>query len=105
MNLTYDDEELKEICHDPRHATRKLGKKNANKLHAKIALLDASKNLRDLIRFDPKAHWLQGARKWDFSIPLTDGISLVLTAINRAADREHSKHEEMKVKSIEDYHK
>lgn len=104
MTITYRTQEMKEACHDLRVATRLYGKQIAKKLHRKVALLDAAKDLADLMRFDNNAHWLQGNRNWDFSIPLASGYSLVLRPVHRDT-RAPQSHEAMLIITVEDYHR
>jgi plasmid maintenance system killer protein len=102
MKLHYNDN-MKEACHDLHVAKSSYGKQIANKLHRKVALLNAADTLREFMAFDNHAHWLQGNRQWDFSVPLANGNSLILQPIhlNSRAPQEHN---EMKVIKIEDYH-
>lgn len=102
MKLNYNDE-IKEACHDLYVATRLYGKQLAKKLHRKIALLNAAESLSEFMSFDNKAHWLQGKRQWDFSIPLANGYSLILQPVYRES-RAPQEHTEMNVLKIEDYH-
>jgi toxin HigB-1 len=104
MNLTYQTEEMREACHDLQVATRQYGKQIAKKLHKKIALLNAASNLAQLMSFDNNAHWLEGNRHWQFSIPLAQGHSLLLTPPDRAT-RAPQELEAMEVIKVEDYHR
>lgn len=103
MNITYQTEQMKEACHDIRVATKLYGKQIAKKLHRKINLLDGAKNLSDLMRFDNNAHWLEGNRHWEFSIPLASGCSLLLTPISKET-RAPQDVEAMLILKVEDYH-
>lgn len=103
MNITYQTEQMKEACHDIRVATKLYGKQIAKKLHRKVDLLDAAKNLSDLMRFDNNAHWLEGNRHWEFSIPLASGYSLLLTPISKET-RAPQDVEAMLILKVEDYH-
>ncbi|MGD0284299.1 MAG: hypothetical protein ABSB12_01760 [Candidatus Saccharimonadales bacterium] len=104
MIITYRTAEVKEACHDLHAATETFGKQIARKLHRKIALLDAAKNLAHLMSFDNNAHWLQGNRQWQFSIPLAQGCSLLLTPLDRST-RSPQEIEAMEIINVEDYHK
>lgn len=104
MNITYQTEEMREACHDLRAATRLYGKQIAKKLHRKIALLNAASNLAQLMSFDNNAHWLEGDRHWQFSVPLAQGYSLVLSPPDNST-RAPQELEAMIVIKVEDYHR
>lgn len=103
MNITYQSQEMREACHNIGVATKLYGKQIANKLHRKVALLNAANNLAELMSFDNKAHWLQGNRHWQFSIPLAQGYSLLLTPLDQLT-RAPKVLEAMIIIKVEDYH-
>lgn len=103
MNITYQTEGIKEACHDLRVATGLYGKQIAKKLHRKVALLNAATNLAHLMSFDNNAHWLSGNRHWQFSIPLAQGYSLILTPLDKST-RAPQDLEAMLIVTVEDYH-
>jgi len=102
MQIYYGNE-MEEACHDIRIATKVYGKQIARKLHKKVALLVAAETLSHLMSFDNHAHWLEGDRKWYFSIPLANGYSLILRPLHHET-RAPQEHTEMTIETIEDYH-
>jgi len=102
MVLQYNDN-MKEACHDIHVATRIYGKQIARKLHRKITLLIAAETLSNFMSFDNNAHWLTGNRNWEFSIPLSNGYSIILTP-NHKESKAPQDHFIMTITTIEDYH-
>lgn len=104
MVISYDDDDMREVCHDLQVASKRFGKQVARKIHRKMASLDASATLADYIKLDVRSHWLEGNRHWEFSIPLALGKSLLLTPLNRTT-RAHLEIDAMKILRVEDYHR
>ena len=104
MEIEYQDHKVQKYCLDNRLALSKFGTKVAKRLQRTIAVVYAASNMADVKAVLPKSHWLEGNRHWQISIPLADGKSLVLEALNKES-REWAKHNSMIIQAVEDYHK
>ena len=104
MEFNYPNQKIRKYCLDSQLALSKFGTKVAKRLKMAMAVLSAATSMADVKSALPKSHWLEGDRHWQISIPLADGKSLVLEAVNKES-REWAKHDSMIIKAIENYHK
>jgi plasmid maintenance system killer protein len=104
MEIEYGDTKVRKYCYDNRVALSRFGEKVAKKLKKIIAILHSAKTMADVSAVQPKAHWLQGDRHWQISIPLADGKSLVIEPVRRES-REWAKLDSIKIIAVENYHK
>lgn len=103
----FADDDLRTLCSTERLAQRRLGPKNTKKLKARLADLQAARNVSQLVAGGP--HPLKGDRAGQFALDLDGGCRLVFEPASDGAADEHgvidwSKVTEVKVVEIGDYH-
>jgi toxin HigB-1 len=78
MDLSFADSKLKQLCENPRDATRELGPASAKRLQSRLADLVASANPTELPAGRP--HPLKDNRFGRYSVRLHGGHRLVFEA-------------------------
>jgi len=104
MIIEFNREEEEQLCTQQGIARVRYGVANEKKLHRIIAIISNAESLRDVRAVCPKAHWLEGDRHWQISIPLADGNRLILEPLAYTT-REWHKIEAVRFIEITDYHK
>ncbi|MEE9393282.1 MAG: killer suppression protein HigA [Planctomycetota bacterium] len=75
MQVTFENNQLKALCEDPKKAQRALGRAGAKKLRTRLADLWAVERVTDLIAGHP--HPLKKDRAGQFAVDLHSGWRLV----------------------------
>lgn len=103
MIIEFNREEDEQLCTQQGIARVAHGIANEKKLLRIITALNGAVTLRDLKAINPKAHWLEGDRYWQVSVPLADGKRLILEPLEYIT-REWHKIEAVRFIEITDYH-
>lgn len=85
MKILYKNSKIEKICTNEKVAIRKVGYEVANKLYAVLNLLNASKNLKDILALPQyNLHALKGNYEGKYSIYLgkTTGFRLILIPLD-----------------------
>lgn len=80
MEITFGDGKLQRQCEQQALAQKQLGKSCARKLRSRLADLDATKSVSDLVAGRP--HPLKGDRAGQFALDLEGGKRLVFKPAN-----------------------
>jgi toxin HigB-1 len=75
LKIRYSDKKLRELCERRAVAEKKLGASCAAKLRIRLAALEASRRVTDLVAGNP--HPLKGDRAGQFALDLAGGWRLV----------------------------
>lgn len=75
MDISYKDNDLREICESHKDASKKLGDQSAKKLILRLQQIEATQNVAGLVLGNP--HPLKGDRKSQFALDLHGGHRLV----------------------------
>ena len=108
MDISFPNQNLKKLCEDPKHASRKLGSASARRLRTRLADLDAAPRLGDVTAGRP--HPLKGDRIGEFALDLSSGRRLVfepsddLVPLNVDGDIEWRDVKSIRIVFIGDYH-
>lgn len=76
MEVSFEDDALRELCTSEHMATRKLGRESARKLKARMADLKAVSSVLKLPAGKP--HALTGNRAGQYAVSLANGCRLML---------------------------
>lgn len=85
MEVSFEDDALRELCTSERLATRKLGSNSARKLKARLADLKAVGSVLKLPAGKP--HALNGNRAGQYAVSLAGGCRLVLAPNHKPIPR------------------
>jgi proteic killer suppression protein len=108
MEITFLDDDLREICEKEKIAKRKIGALSAKKLKTRLADIRAVNIVTDLVAGHP--HPLEGDRRGEFSLRLHDGHRLVFVPdlipvpFKESDSVDWSKVTKIKIIYIGDYH-
>ena len=108
MDISFLNRNLKKLCEDPKHASRKLGSTSARKLWIRLADLDAPPRLGDVTAGRP--HPLKGDRIGEFALDLQSGRHLVFEPfddpipVDANGDIEWGEVKSIRIVFIGDYH-
>ena len=75
MQISFANRQVRELCELNQAALRELGQAGARRLQARLADLEASSDVRNLVAGHP--HPLQGDRAGQFALDLNGGRRLV----------------------------
>ena len=104
MIIEFRKEGDRQLCTQQGVARVSFGIANEKKLLKVITTLNGSITLWDLKATHPKAHWLDGDRLWQVSVPLADGKRLIIEPLEYVT-REWNKIIAVRFIEITDYHK
>lgn len=85
MKILYRNSKIKKLCTDEKFAIRNIGFEVTNKLFSVLNLIEASKNLKDILVLPQyKLHSLKGNRNDQYSIYLgkKTGFRLILIPLD-----------------------
>lgn len=80
MEISYATTKIKDLCEDPKRATKVLGPESARKLRTRLAELDAAASVMELPAGKP--HPLKGNRAGQFAVSLAGGHRLIFESAN-----------------------
>lgn len=75
MNINFLNSNLRRLCEDEKHASRKLGSASAKKLRTRLRILQVASKLGEIPIGRP--HPLKGKRVGQFAVDLAGGHRLV----------------------------
>ncbi len=108
MNINFLNSDLKKLCEDPKHASRKLGSASAKKLRTRLRILEVATKLGEIPVGRP--HPLKGKRTGQFAVDLAGGHRLVFepfddpVPLNEDGSVEWRELESIRIVFIGDYH-
>ncbi len=108
MDINFLNSDLKKLCEDQKHASRKLGSASAKKLRTRLRILQVATKLEEIPAGRP--HPLKGKRDGQFAVDLASGHHLVFEPfddpmpLNKDGSVKWRELESIRIVFIGDYH-